>query len=82
LKVCAGCSCEFEESFKFCPECGRQFGDRGAERQLNDHLMGLKRQAGVEAALSRQVFSGNGLGNRAIGRVHGGGLGHDGNEWG
>jgi hypothetical protein len=75
MKLCAGCSHEFDESFKFCPECGRPFGNAEAERKLNEHLMGLKRAAGSEAALSRQVFAGNGLGDRAVGPVFGGNRG-------
>ncbi len=83
MKSCSGCSADYAEDFKFCPECGTPFGGQQAEamrQKLNQNLMEMKRQAGAEAALSRQVFSGNGLGNRAVGRIYG--MGHTENEWG
>ena len=76
MKVCAGCAHEFPEAFKFCPECGRQFGgvdDDGEDlkRKLDQNLLDMKRQAGAEAALSRRVFSGAGLGDANIGPIYG-----------
>lgn len=83
MKVCAGCSHEYEETFKFCPECGHKFGGEAAEdfqRKLDQHLLDMKRAAGVEAALSRRVFSGAGLGDRNVGPIYG--QGHNDREWG
>lgn len=79
MKACAGCAHEYEESFKFCPECGRPFGGAEVEdlkRKMDQHLLDMKRQAGVENNLSRRVFSGSGLGNTSVGPVFGAG-----NEW-
>ena len=75
MKVCAGCSHEYQEEFKFCPDCGRPFGGQEGEnlkQKLDQHLLDMKRQAGVEAALSRRVFSGAGLGDSNLGRIYGG----------
>jgi len=71
VKQCAGCEHDFDEQFKFCPECGRPFGSDEALAKLNEHLMGMKRSAGQEAALSRRVFSGTGFGDTNLGRVYG-----------
>ena len=75
MKLCAGCSHEYEESFKFCPECGRAFGGVEAEDlklKLNQHLLDMKQQAGREAAISSRVFSGSGLGDsQDFGRRYG-----------
>lgn len=76
MKVCSGCTHEYAEDFKFCPECGQPFGGQQAkdlERRMNQHLLDMKHQAGREANLSKQVFSGGGLGDRAIGRPFGSG---------
>lgn len=76
MKACAGCAHEYDEEFKFCPECGRPFGGTESvelERRLNQNLLDMKHQAGKEAALSRRVFSGQGLGDSRIGPVYGGG---------
>ena len=72
MKVCRNCDHEFEEQFKFCPECGNPFGDFEMKRKLDQHLMGLKSQAGREAALSRRAFGGQGFGDSNIGPIYGG----------
>lgn len=82
MKSCAGCAHEYDENFKFCPECGRPFGGPEAadlKRKMDQHLLDMKRAAGVETALSQRVFAGNGLGNSNIGPIYGSGAG---NEWG
>lgn len=75
MKQCAGCQHEYQEEFKFCPECGRPFGGQEAvdlQRRMNQHLLDMKRTASVEGALSRRVFGGGGLGDAKIGgRVYG-----------
>lgn len=73
MKVCGGCTHEYQEDFKFCPECGRPFGGEKTqeiERQLNQNLLDMKRAAGQEAALSRRVFSGSGLGDSKVGPIY------------
>lgn len=74
VKLCADCSTEYNEEFKFCPECGRPFGGVEAQdmkKKLDQHLLDMKRQAGSEAALSRRVFSGQGFGDANIGPIYG-----------
>jgi uncharacterized membrane protein YvbJ len=71
MKVCGGCTTEFDEEFKFCPDCGRAFGVSELANQLNENLNQMKRQAEFEGALSRRVFSGAGLGDAQIGRTYG-----------
>lgn len=70
MKVCKACEHEYDEQFKFCPECGNPFGDVEMKRKLDQHLMGMKAAAGKEAALSRRVFSGQGFGDSNIGPVY------------
>lgn len=80
MKVCAGCAHEYLESFKFCPECGREFGGDEAhalKRKMDQHLKDMARAAGHEAQLGRRVASG-GLGDANIGPV----FGHTSGEWG
>jgi predicted amidophosphoribosyltransferase len=67
MKVCSGCEFEYDEAFKFCPECGQPFGgDTAAElkRKMDQHLLDMKHQAGREAVLTKRVFGGGGLGDR------------------
>lgn len=74
MKVCK-CSFEYDEDFNYCPRCGEKFGGQSKEeleRKLNQHLFDMKRQAGAEAALSRRVFSKQGLGDVNLGRIYGG----------
>jgi uncharacterized membrane protein YvbJ len=81
MKVCSACAHEYQEDFKFCPECGQPFGGQeGAElkRKMDQHLLTLKHQASKEAALSRRVFSGQGFGDNNIGPT----FGHSNGEWG
>ena len=76
MKACSDCATEFDEAFKFCPECGRPFGGDGAvelKRQMDQHLLDMKHRASSEDALSRRVFAGQGLGDRNVGPVYGGG---------
>ena len=75
MKVFSGGQHEYNEEFKFCPECGQPFGGEAKkelERRMNQHLFDMKHQAGHEANLSRRVFSGSGLGDRVLGgKVYG-----------
>lgn len=77
MKQCASCQHDYEEEFKFCPECGHKFGGAKADElrnKLDQNLMDMKRSATMEAALSSRVFSGQGLGDDNIpGRVFGSG---------
>jgi len=70
MKLCAGCEYEYDEEFNFCPQCGHKFGGQekeDLEHKMNQHLYDMKRQASFEGALSRRVFSGQGLGDNPIG---------------
>lgn len=75
MKQCSACTLDYDEEFKFCPECGHKFGGAKLDElqdKLNQNLMNMKMDANREGALSRRVFSGDGLGDSIIpGRVYG-----------
>lgn len=62
MKVCSGCNHEYEEGFKFCPECGQAWGAaaRSAENAMNAHLRSLAVSAEGERNMElRKRFAGN-----------------------
>jgi uncharacterized membrane protein YvbJ len=76
MKSCSACTHEYDEDFKFCPECGQPFGGAEAadlKRKMDQHLLDMKQSASREAALTRRALSGQGFGDSNIGPVYGNG---------
>lgn len=58
MRVCGGCEGEYEEEFKFCPQCGRPFGGPAVEEErsrLDRHLRGLVAHAERENTFERRL---------------------------
>lgn len=55
MRVCAGCTCEYSEDYKFCPDCGRGFGQAADDQRakLNAGLFRLAANASQELSMER-----------------------------
>lgn len=64
MRVCAGCTSDYDEGFNFCPHCGRSFGGGDDQTQkLNFGLRNLARAANRESTTAQFRATG---GNAAL----------------